>query len=422
MEGLQERIKQWLSTNREYGISLLQQLVQVASTQGNEAQAQHIVIKALHDIGLIVDSWQPEGEQLINHPYFASSRHDFKGSSNVVGVLRGAGGGRSIILNGHIDVVPAGDRTQWQDDPFSGKVVDGKMYGRGVTDMKGGNVALLMAIKALQEIGIRLKGDVIFQSVIEEESGGSGTLAAILRGYQADAAIIPEPTNLKIFPKQQGSQWFKIHVKGRAAHGGTRYEGVSAIEKSYLVIEHIRKLEEIRNERMIDPLYRNIPIPIPINIGKITGGDWPSSVADLVTMEGRMGISPDETIEEAKVEMENWLKNLKNVDPWFQDHPHILEWYGARWLPGSIDVEHDLMKILTKSYRTVLKDDPVIEASPWGTDGGLLTTVGETPSIVFGPGVTKMAHFPNEYIEIDKMIEAAEIIALTLVEWCGLKE
>jgi acetylornithine deacetylase len=285
--------------------------------------------------------------------------------------------------------------------------------------MKGGNVSLLLALSALRALGIPIKGDVIFQSVIEEESGGLGTLAAILRGYKADAAIIPEPTNMKIFPKQQGSMWFRIHVKGRSAHGGTRYEGVSAIEKSYLVVEHIRELEKRRNERMSDPLYSEIPIPIPINIGKIEGGDWPSSVADLVKLEGRMGVSPEEKMEEAKREMENWISTLKEIDPWFEIQPVTLEWFGARWVPGTIDLDHELVEKLASSYHEVLGEAPVVEASPWGTDGGLLTKVGATPTIVFGPGVTEKAHFPNEYIEIHKVFEAAEIIALTIVDWCG---
>ncbi|WP_163853497.1 peptidase [Paenibacillus elgii] len=422
MSELQARIKQWMRTHSEEGFAFLQRLVQVPSTQGHEAAAQALVAEKLQQMGLEVDVWELDGEALKKHPYFCSSRPDFDNCPNVVGVLRGSGGGKSIILNGHIDVVPEGEREQWSDDPYSGAIRDGKMYGRGVTDMKGGNVSLLLAIQAVQGLGLRLKGDVIFQSVVEEESGGAGTLATVMRGYQADAAIIPEPTNMRIFPKQQGSMWFRIQVKGRAAHGGTRYEGVSAIEKSMLVIRHIQALEERRNARITDPLYQNTPIPIPINIGVIQGGNWPSSVPDLVRLEGRMGVSPEETIEEAKLEMEQWLERLAEQDPWFKEHAPVLEWFGARWIPGSMDMEHELMHTLADQYHKVAGAEPVIEASPWGTDGGLLTQAGKTPAIVFGPGVTEVAHYPNEYIELDKVTEAAEIIALTLIQWCGLDE
>ncbi|WP_070119624.1 peptidase [Bacillus marinisedimentorum] len=419
MPELKKHVHDWLEAHREEGITLLQQMIQAPSTQGNEKAAQEIVVETLENMGLEVDVWDPDGNELAKNPAFASSRDEFTGSPNVVGVWKGNGDGRSVILNGHIDVVPAGDREQWIEDPYSGKIKDGKIYGRGATDMKGGNAALLLAIQTLQGLGIRLQGDVIFESVIEEESGGSGTLASVLRGYKADAAIIPEPTNMKIFPKQQGSMWFRIHIKGRSAHGGTRYEGVNAIEKSLAVVDHLRRLEEERNNRISDPLYEKIPIPVPINVGKIEGGDWPSSVPDLVKIEGRMGVSPEETMEEAKAEMDAWLKDLKEIDEWYEDHPVTLEWFGARWLPGSIDLGNDMIKALTERYRDVIGGNPVVEASPWGTDGGLLTKVGETPSVVFGPGVTGMAHYPNEYIELEKVFQAAEIIALTLVDWCG---
>ncbi|RXT04282.1 peptidase [Ammoniphilus sp. CFH 90114] len=419
---MKEKIHQWLEANREEATLFLQKLVQAPSTQGNEAGVQEIVVEKLNAMGLEVDVWEPDGEELAKHAYFYSPKSEFSGSPNVVGVMRGTGDGRSIVLNGHIDVVPAGDTAQWKDDPFSGKIEDGKMYGRGVTDMKGGNVSLLLAMQALQALDVRLKGDVIFHSVIEEESGGAGTLAAILRGYRADAAIIPEPTNMRIFPKQQGSMWFRLMVKGRAAHGGTRYEGVSAIEKTMTVVQHVLNLEKERNARITDPLYKNTPIPVPINLGVVEGGSWPSSVPDLVKLEGRMGVSPEETMEQAKAEMKDWIAKLGDIDPWFKDHPVELEWFGARWVPGTIDTDHELMNALVGKFRQVTGTEPVIEASPWGTDGGLLTHVAETPSIVFGPGVTEMAHFPNEYIVLDKVFEAAEIIALTLLDWCGVED
>lgn len=418
----QERIRAQIAQECGATVALLQEWVQERSVQGEERSIQEKIAAHLTAMGLEVDMWVMEGEELLNHPYFVSPRNQFAASPNVVGVWKGTGGGRSMILNGHVDVVPAGDEKQWEDSPFSGSVIDGKLYGRGSTDMKGGNMAALLAIETLQALGIRLKGDVIFQSVVEEESGGAGTLSTILRGYRADAAIVPEPTNLKIFPKQQGSMWFRLRVKGRSAHGGTRYEGISAIEKSMIVVKAVAELEQRRNERITDPLYEKLPIPVPINIGVIEGGKWPSSVADLVTLEGRMGVAPGEEMESAKAEMEAALRQLAQQDPWFAEHPVELEWYGARWVPGEVSEEHPLMGLLSETYRTVCGSDPVIEASPWGTDGGLLTKLAETPAIVFGPGVTQVAHYPNEYIELDAVFQCAEILALTLIEWCGLSE
>ncbi|WP_431809204.1 peptidase [Brevibacillus agri] len=422
MANWQALIREQLEKDREASVKLLQEWVQSPSVQGAEEFIQKSIAELLAKMGLDVDLWVMAGEELVSHPYFVSPRQTFEGSPNVVGVWKGAGDGRSLILNGHVDVVPAGDYAQWSDDPFSGKVADGKLYGRGATDMKGGNLSSLLAISVLQKLGVRLKGDVIYQSVVEEESGGAGTLATILRGYKADAALIPEPTNMKIFPKQQGSMWFRLTVKGRSAHGGTRYEGVSAIEKSMLVVQAIGRLEKERNDRLDDPLYAKLPIPIPINIGVIEGGKWPSSVADLVKLEGRMGVAPGEQMDEAKAEMETALQRLAEVDPWFAEQPVELEWYGARWVPGDVAQDHPLMEILQDKFAAVTGERAIVEASPWGTDGGLLTALADTPAIVVGPGVTQVAHYRDEYIVLDDVFRCAEIFALTMLDWCGVAE
>jgi acetylornithine deacetylase len=256
-----------------------------------------------------------------------------------------------------------------------------------------------------------LKGDVIFQSVIEEERGGAGTLAAFLRGYQADAAIIPEPTDMKIFPKQQGSMWFRIHVKGKSAHGGTRYEGVSAIDKCYLVIEAIRELEEKRNGKS--------PIPIPINVGTIEGGNWPSSVPDQVELTGRMGVGPNEELVDAQKELLQAISSIE--DEWMKENPPELQWYGARWHPGTLPPHHPLEESLIASFCEATGKEPVIQASPWGTDGGLLNKVGGIPVLIFGPGKTGVAHYPNEYIELNQVEECAVVLARMIMDWCKVK-
>ncbi|WP_147533670.1 peptidase [Bacillus marasmi] len=418
MEQFVKKAREWLQSNKTKGTSLLRKLVQEGSVRGRESSAQAVVIEKCRELGLNLDIWEIGDEELRQHPKFCSDRTSFVGNPNVVGILQGTGGGKSIILNSHIDVVPEGDLEKWEEDPFSGLIKNGKLFGRGSTDMKGGTAALLLAIEAIQATQIKLKGNVIFESVIEEESGGAGTLACLLRGYTADAALIPEPTNLKFFPKQQGSMWFRINVHGKSAHGGTRYEGTSAIDKAYQIIQKIHQLEKIRNERMNDPLYEKIKIPIPINIGKINSGTWPSSVPDLAIIEGRMGVAPNETMEAAEKEMESILEELKAVDPWFKEHPPTIEWFGGRWLPGDLDIEHPFVEAVASAYRSVVKKEAKIEASPWGTDGGILSQVGHIPVLVFGPGVTEVAHDANEYIHLKDVHLAAEIIAISILRWC----
>ncbi|MBA4537760.1 peptidase [Bacillus aquiflavi] len=418
MKSREQNIRNWIKEHKDLGIKLLQRLVQEDSTRGNENKAQAIIIEKCRQLGMELDIWELGEVKLINNEYFCCDRKDFSGNPNVVALLKGTGGGKSIILNGHIDVVPEGDRNDWKDDPYSGNIKDGKLYGRGSTDMKGGTVSLLLALEAIIALNIKVKGDIIFQSVIEEESGGAGTLSAALRGYRADGAIIPEPTNMKLFPKQQGSMWFRITVKGKSAHGGTRYEGVNAVEKAIKVVTALQQLEKRRNERILDPLYKNIPIPIPINIGKVNSGSWPSSVPDVAIIEGRMGVAPNETMKNAEKEMEECLFSLKEIDSWFSEYPPAIEWFGGRWLPGDLEQDHELMKIIRNSYIQVINKEPVIEASPWGTDGGILSVVGNTPVVIFGPGKTEAAHEANEYIELEEMIRAAEIIALVIINWC----
>lgn len=416
------KIHDWIYEHATEGVELLQRLVQSPSLPGHEAAAQSIVARVLEDMGLDVDAWEPEAEKISKDPNYCSSRPHFHGSPNVVGIWHGShvGQGRSLLLNGHIDVVPVGDIFRWDDDPWSGRIQENRLYGRGSTDMKGGLVAAIFAVRCLKSLEVKLIGDLIVQSVVEEESGGAGTLAALHRGYRADAAIIPEPTGMRIFPKQQGSMWFRIHVSGLSAHGGTRYNGVSAIEKGLAVIDAIHTLEQIRNGRIRDPLYKDVPIAVPINLGIIQGGAWPSSVPESVKLEGRMGVAPNETIEEAKREFEQAVHRLCETDPWFCEHPPVIEWFGARWLPNELDPDHELVTKLGKNFTKVTGRIADVTASPWGTDGGLLRAVGHIPTVVFGPGTTEVAHSPNEYVEIDKVLSTAEILALTLVDWCGV--
>ena len=422
MNKYQKKIEAYIDEHKHEATTFLQRLVQQPSLQGNEKGVQTIVIEKLNQLKLEVDCWDPDHAELVKHPYFIESRKSYEGSPNVVGVWKGQGGGKSILLNGHIDVVPEGDITKWSHDPFSGKIENGKMYGRGTTDMKGGNVSLLLAIESIINSGIQLKGDVIFESVIEEETGGVGTLAAVVRGYNADAAIVPEPTNMKLFIKQQGSMWFRVTIEGRSAHGGTRYEGVSAIEKAWQVFQAIMNLETKRNAAIKDPLYQGIPIPLPINIGKIQGGSWPSSVADLVTFEGRIGVGPEEEIQDVKTQLRDCINSACADDEWLKEHPAKLEFFGGQWIPNAIEARHPFVNLTKEKFEEVYKKPIKIEASPWGTDGGILGKVGNTPTIVIGPGETKMAHYPNEFIDLQEVMQAAKLFANMILEWCEVSE
>ncbi|CBV43147.1 peptidase [Halomonas elongata] len=418
---LPDEIRTFIRAHRDDYTRLLQDWVRDATLSGQEAAHQAKIRDLYQSLGLDTDYWEVDIAALRDNPLFNSHRQDFTGSPNVVGTWKGSGGGRSLILNGHVDVVPEGDHAQWEQPPYSGEILDGCLYGRGVTDMKGGNMASFIAVSTLKSLGVKLKGDVILQSVIEEEAGGAGTLAALERGYRADAALIPEPSEQMIFPRQQGSRWFRLRVVGIKAHGGTRYEGVSALEKAMSVLEALQELEKRRNDELEDPLYDGVPIPLPINVGRIAGGDWPSSVPDEITLEGRVGVGPGETVADAQRDVESALAALAERDSWFGEHPVDIEWFGACWQPGGIATDDPLLDMLSTAYREVHGESPRIQASPWGTDGGLMTQYG-IPALVFGPGITRLAHFPNEHIRLDDVFDVAEIIALAVLRWCGHDE
>ncbi|MEO1853633.1 peptidase [Chromohalobacter sp.] len=418
---MKDRIRDAIDQQREAYTALLQEWVQDPTLSGQESRYQHRIADLYRELGLDTDLWEIDIASLKHNPLFHCQRESLAGSPNVVGTWKGTGGGRSLILNGHVDVVPEGDHAQWHHPPYSGEIIDGCLYGRGVTDMKGGNLSAYVAVATLKTLGVRLKGDVILQSVIEEEAGGAGTLAALERGYTADAALIPEPSEQKIFPRQQGSRWFRLRVMGVKAHGGTRYEGVSALEKSVAVIAAIQALEAQRNADLNDPLYEGVPIPLPINLGRIEGGDWPSSVPDEITLEGRIGVGPGETVETAEQALVSAMAALAEQDDWFADHPVEVEFYGACWQPGGIDLDSPLVTQLCNAFERVHGRMPERQASPWGTDGGLLSQYG-VPALVFGPGITRLAHFPNEHIRLDDIFDVAEIMALTLIDWCELAD
>jgi len=223
---------------------------------------------------------------------------------------------------------------------------------------------------------------------------------------------------MKLFIKQQGSMWFRVVVEGRSAHGGTRYEGISAIDKAWKVYDAIMKLETKRNAAVNDPLYQHIAIPLPINIGKIQGGSWPSSVPDVVTLEGRIGVGPHEEMREVKKQLAACIQEVSGLDEWLREHPARLEFFGAQWVPNFVERDHPFVNTLIANFESIYNKKISIEASPWGTDGGLLGKVGGIPTLIIGPGETKMAHYPNEFVDLEEVILCSKLFANTILSWC----
>ena len=327
-------------------LQALDRLVRIPSVSGSVAEVtvQEETAVLMQSLGLNVDSWQIDFDELKKHPAYTAEIERTSGLG-VIGSY-GNGEGSSLILNGHTDVVPAGEMDRWQYPPWQATVneAEGRVYGRGTLDMKGGLCCALFAVKAIIDAGVQLRGKVMVQAVIGEEDGGAGTLAAVLHSPKADAAIVVEPTELTIAPAQAGAYNFRVTIPGKAAHGAMRFEGVDPLEKFILVYQAILELEQLRNRDVDHPLFSSYSVPYPICVGKIQGGVWASTVAESLTFEGRYGVKVGETPETSKQQFEEHLWTAVQHDPWLKENPPVVEWWGAQFDPAEIPADHAIVQ------------------------------------------------------------------------------
>jgi acetylornithine deacetylase len=285
--------------------------------------------------------------------------------------------------------------------------------------MKGGLVANLFALAALREAGITLAGDVMVESTVAEEDGGAGALAALLRGYRADGAMISEPTNLAIVPAQGGTLMFRLHVPGLSAHACVRDEGVSAIEKFAYLHRGPLDFEARHNAAIAHPLYAGMSNKAPVNIGMIRGGAWPSSVPEWVAAEGRAGLVPGEDVEEFRGQFAGVVATLAEGDPWLREHPPRVEWLPGQIAPAEVAADSPLVTTLAAAYEEVTAAPPCIEAVTYGADMRHFINNG-VPCVMFGAGDVRAAHAPNESIPLDDLMLAVAVNARFIAGWCGV--
>ncbi|MGH2615394.1 MAG: ArgE/DapE family deacylase, partial [Thermomicrobiales bacterium] len=312
------------------------------------------------------------------------------------------------------------DEHAWRVPPLGGDIVDGRLYGRGACDMKGGLIGNLFALSALREAGFAPAGDVYVESTISEEDGGAGALAAVLRGYVADAALISEPTTLAIVPAHGGFLMFRLHVSGLSAHAGVRDEGVSAVEKFAYLHHGLLEFESRRNREITHPLYGAMRNKAPINIGTVRGGSWPSSVPEWLAAEGRAGLVPGERLEALKAAFAAEIAELAAADPWLRDHPPEVKWLTGQFAPSEVPVDSPLVKTLGDAWRRVNGTPPRIEAVPYGADMRHFVLTGGMPCVMFGAGDARVAHAPNESLSLAELFTAITTTAVFIAAWCGV--
>lgn len=399
-------------------IRSLGRLVAVPSFGGREVRAQELMAELLAEVGFRVDAWEIDLTSLSRHPSY-SSEVERDRALGVVGVMDGADDGPTLILNGHVDVVPPGDLERWTHDPFTCVEQGGRLQGRGVVDMKGPLVAALAGLKALVGRGWRPRGRLVFQSVVGEEDGGLGTLAAVLRGYTGDGAVVLEPTGLRVASAQAGALNFRLHVPGRSAHGALRYDGVSAIDAFVHLHAGLAELEKARNDRVADPRFAHLPVPFPISIGTIRGGSWPSSVPESVTAEGRFGLPLDETPEEGRRALAEHVSASCADHPWLGRHPARVEWWGGQFAPCETPAEARVVRVAREVAGSLDPGRRGLVGVPYGSDLRLLVNEGGTPGVLFGPGDVRQAHAPDESIGMDELLQGARAAALMARRYLG---
>lgn len=364
---------------------------------------------------------------------------------NLVGVIPGSDPtrGRSLILAGHVDTVPGGDPEAWTGkDPFSGQVIDGRIYGRGAADQKAGLVAQGIAALALRQAGVRLKGDLLLESLVGEEVGehGNGVSGVIEAGYVADGAIVSEPTGppaMNVAPVSAGLLWMTLHVTGKAGHNNLRPElvragglgevaGVNAIEKGTYLLGQLQVLEQQWGFSKSHPLFR--PGHFTLHPGVIEGGAAqalvPFFISEYCTIDYSILYPPNEPVEDIKREIEDFVVAAGALDPWLKRHPARLEWR-LDWEPLRGAADSEICKVAARATIRARQLDEaqasvdVVRGFSAVCDATYFAKAG-IPAVVLGPGSILAAHAVDESIDVDEVVSAAKAFAIAAIDWCGL--
>jgi acetylornithine deacetylase len=399
----------------------LQDLVRHPSQRGQEHTAQEMVFSTLAARGYGMDRWAIDIDDIKDHPGFSPVTVDYSNAINVVGTHTPTRTfGRSLILNGHIDVVPVGPRDMWARDPYDPHIDGDWLYGRGAGDMKAGLSANIFALDALRRIGFEPGASLYLQSVTEEECTGNGALSCLMRGYRAEAAIITEPSNHELVRTNVGVIWFRVRVRGHPVHVADAGEGANAIEAAYHIIARLRQLEvEMNAEKGETKHFADLPHPINLNVGKITGGDWASSVPAWCDLDLRLSLFPGTEPADIAVRIEAAVAEACRDHPFLSNNPAEVTYNGffakGYELPEGTEAEETLIA----AHRAVF--DEALTSGP-GTaylDGRVFMLYDDCPALVYGP-VSQNIHGFDERVSLTSLRRVTHTIALFVADWCGL--
>jgi acetylornithine deacetylase len=408
-------------------LEILQDLVRIPSEnkppRGNEFDCQKYIAGALSSLGVEPTLYSFDAVPgLYQHPFFKPGR-DYANRPNVAARRNGTGNGRSLLLSGHIDTVPSGT-LPWTRDPFGAAIEGNRLYGRGSNDMKAGVATNLFVMECLQKLKLPLAGDVLFESVIDEEFGGvNGTLAGRLNGVRADAVVLSEPSALRICPAQRGGRIAHLTLR---ASGGILAEHAVAGDVIQQLTFLLTRVQEFADQRRAavkaHPLYAETPDLVPVSVTKVSTGPWgtgePIGIPEECRLEIYWQAMPGEKEEDMDRVFVEWLDSLPGVvgSP-FVEAPQVE--FPFRWLPGSaISKEEALVTELRECAARVMGTAPVVAGIEAPCDMYIFHTVAQTPAVLWGAkgGNT---HAADEYVEIDSLIEAAKVLLVFVHQWCG---
>jgi acetylornithine deacetylase len=405
-------------------VAMLSELVAIDSTLNHETAAVQFMEAHFKKAGLTTDRFPVVLDDLRSLPGFSPVDWSYEGKECVVGVHRPRlpPQGKSLILNGHLDVVPTGPADMWTGGPFKVRVEDGRLYGRGSGDMKAGIVAYYMAFLALRRLGFVPAAEVIMQAVVEEEITGNGALACCARGYKADACIIPEPFAGTILTAQLGVMWLQISVRGRPAHVLNTSAGINGIEAAYYLYDALRKVEEKWNteeERKAHPQskpYDSNKHPINFNLGVIHGGEWASSVPTECKFEARVGLFPGKKLDAARKEIEEAVAAAAHA----KDINYNLSWTGFQAEGCLMDPSREMMQKLGQAHKAVSGKEPVYSPVTCTTDVRFYELYYGIPATCYGPEATNI-HGIDESVSLESVKEVMKTLAVFMADWCGLE-
>lgn len=434
LRDLEQRVTAEIARRQDELVALLADLIafdttarsEPAAEARDEAALQQYLAARLRAVGAEVDLWEPDPEDVAGSRLTPLEGIGFEGRPQLAARFPGAGGGRSLLLNGHIDVVSSEPRDRWTSDPNRAEVRNGHLYGRGACDMKGGVAAMVFAAETLARLGIRLQGELVVCTVTDEESTGVGGLAAVAHGVQADAGIVTEPSGFDVWVACRGSLIPTITVEGRPGHAGLPQpdwrEGgaVNAIEKLDVVRDAMRRLEEDWKGR---PEQRHPHLsPGDIVPCVITGGDWPVTVPASCSLTYHIAYlpayaDPDGWGSEVEREIADWIARACEADPWLVEHPPEITW--APQVPSSeVSPDEPVVQSLLAATSDLGRQGRVSGLENWH-DGATFTRFGGTPSVCFGPGGVQVAHTIDEHVAVDDLVTCSQALAVTALRFCG---